>query len=41
MWVLTIFLSNNEVRMYEYESKEEAFEAIHKMEGTKYLTTMV
>ena len=40
MWVITIFL-NETLRMYEFDTKEEAKEALENIKGNKILSQIV
>lgn len=40
MWVLTLY-SHDNIKMYEFESKEEAREEFDKMSGCKVLSEVI
>lgn len=40
MWVLTLYVHDN-IKMYEFESKEEALRESEKLSGYKVLTEVI
>lgn len=41
MWVITVFLDENTTTMYEFETEEEARNALKKIKGCKILSEIV
>ncbi|WP_342048717.1 hypothetical protein [Bacillus sp. OTU530] len=41
MWVITVFINKDDIKMYEFETEKEAREAYRHIQGYKLLTEMV
>ncbi|MGM7719312.1 hypothetical protein [Metabacillus sp. Hm71] len=40
MWILTLYLKNG-IKMFEFDTEEEAKEAFRKINGIKYLSHII
>jgi ArsR family metal-binding transcriptional regulator len=40
MWVITLYLNGN-IKMFEFDKEEEAYEAFKNIQGTKVLSKIV